>query len=81
MTKKTKVLATSIASIAMCASIAVGGTFALFTSESEVNVAVTSGKVKNERTRRYAIGSTYVARRSNDGYDVGKRRFCKRKRR
>ena len=46
MTKKTKVLATSIASIAMCASIAVGGTFALFTSESEVNVAVTSGKVK-----------------------------------
>ncbi len=46
MTKKTKVLATSIASIAMCASIAVGGTFALFTDESEVNIAVTSGKVK-----------------------------------
>ena len=46
MNKKTKVLATSIATIAMTASLAVGGTFALFTSEDDVNVAVTSGTVK-----------------------------------
>ncbi len=46
MNKKTKVLATSIATIVMTASLAVGGTFALFTSEDNVNVSVTSGTVK-----------------------------------
>ncbi|MBO4940229.1 MAG: right-handed parallel beta-helix repeat-containing protein, partial [Clostridia bacterium] len=45
---RTKVLLTSIASIAMCASIAVGGTYALFTDEAVVNVAVTSGTVDVE---------------------------------
>ena len=45
MKQRSKVIATSIATIAMCASLAVGGTFALFTSESEVNIAVTSGTV------------------------------------
>ena len=43
--KKGKIIATSIASIAMCASLIAGGTYALFTSESTVNIAVTSGKV------------------------------------
>ena len=46
MNKKTKVLATSIATIAMTTSLAVGGTYALFTSEDKVNVAITSGKVE-----------------------------------
>ena len=45
MKARTKVLLTSIASIAMCASIAVGGTYALFTDSAAVNVAVTSGTV------------------------------------
>ena len=45
MKQRSKVIATSIATIAMCASLAVGGTFALFTSDSEVNIAVTSGNV------------------------------------
>lgn len=44
--KKGRIIATSIASIAMCASLVAGGTYALFTSESEVNISVTSGKVK-----------------------------------
>ncbi len=52
MKKQTKVLATSIATIAMCASLAVGGTFALFTSEDEVNIAVTAGTVKIEATAK-----------------------------
>ncbi len=43
---KKKLLITSILSIVMCLSLAFGATFALFTSESTVNVAVTSGKVK-----------------------------------
>ncbi len=46
MKQRSKVIATSIATIAMCASLAVGGTFALFTSESEVNIAVTAGNVE-----------------------------------
>ena len=46
MNSKNKMLLSSIASIALCSSIAVGGTFALFTSEQKVNVAVTAGKVK-----------------------------------
>ena len=46
MKSKSKVLLSSIASIALCSSIAVGGTFALFTSESKVNIAVTAGTVE-----------------------------------
>lgn len=42
---KKKTIATSVLAIAMSASLAVGGTYALFTSESKVNVAITSGKV------------------------------------
>ena len=45
MKQKGKAIASSIVAIAMSASLAVGGTFALFTSESEVDIAVTSGKV------------------------------------
>ncbi len=47
---KKKTLLTSIASIAMCASLVGGATFALFTDESNVNIAVTSGKVDVEAT-------------------------------
>ena len=42
---KNKVIISSILTIAMCFSLIAGSTFALFTSKSEVNVAVTSGKV------------------------------------
>lgn len=45
MNKKSKILLSSIATIAMCASVATGATYALFTSESEVSIAVTSGTV------------------------------------
>ena len=43
---KKKLLLTSILSIIMCVSLIVGATFALFTSEDNVNIAVTSGKVE-----------------------------------
>ena len=46
MKKKSKVVLSSVLAIAMSASLAVGGTYALFTSESEVNVAINSGKVE-----------------------------------
>ena len=45
MKKSAKILS-SLTAIAMSASLVVGGTYALFTSESKVNVAVTSGRVK-----------------------------------
>lgn len=42
---KKKVLLSSIATIALCLCLIAGSTFALFTSKSEVNIAVTAGKV------------------------------------
>lgn len=43
---KKKFLITSILSIVMCMSLIAGATFALFTSESNVNISVTSGTVQ-----------------------------------
>ncbi len=45
MKNKKKVLLSSVLVIALCLSLIAGSTFALFTSESHVNIAVTSGKV------------------------------------
>ncbi len=45
MNKKTKIILSSAMSIAMCASLITGSTLALFSSEDEVNIAITSGKV------------------------------------
>lgn len=42
---KKKALLSSILTIALCVSLIAGSTFALFTSENSVNIAVTSGKV------------------------------------
>ena len=42
---KNKIIFSSILTIAICLSMIAGSTFALFTSESQVNVAVTSGEV------------------------------------
>ena len=45
---KKKALVSSILTIALCFSVIAGSTLALFTSKSEVNIAVTSGKVNLE---------------------------------
>ncbi len=52
MNKKQKgsILISAIASIAFAGSVLVGGTYALFTSESTTNIAVTSGTVNVEAT-------------------------------
>lgn len=47
---KKKVLLTSIATIALCLCLIAGSTFALFTSQDEINIAVTSAKVKMTAT-------------------------------
>lgn len=43
---KKKIILSAIMSIVLCVSLIAGATFAIFTSESKVNIAVTSGKVK-----------------------------------
>ncbi len=45
MKKTIKVILGSVLTMAVCASIIAGSTFALFTSEDSVNIAITSGKV------------------------------------
>lgn len=42
---KKKIILSAIMSIVLCVSLIAGATFAIFTSESKVNIAVTSGKV------------------------------------
>jgi len=46
MNKKAKVLVTSLAAIAMSASLMTGATYALFTSESKLNIAINSANVE-----------------------------------
>lgn len=43
--KKKNIILSAFTTIALCISLIAGSTFALFTSESKVNIAVTSGKV------------------------------------
>lgn len=50
MKKKTGLIATSVASIAVCASLIAGSTYALFTSEDKVDITVKSGNVAVETT-------------------------------
>ncbi len=44
--KKKNVILSSILSLVLCLSLVVGGTFALFTSESQTNISINSGKVE-----------------------------------
>ncbi len=45
MKKKSKIILSSLMTIAMSASLIAGGTYALFTDEAAVDISVTSGKV------------------------------------
>lgn len=71
MKQRSKVIATSIATIAMCASLAVGGTYALFTSESEVNIAVTAGTVDVRATASELTLSSKGVERVGNTFAVG----------
>ena len=73
MRKRSKAIASSIVSIALSASLAVGGTFALFTSESEVNIAITSGNVdvvasvNKASLKTYSMGALQDAGKFQNG--------------
>ena len=73
MKQKGKAIASSIMAIAMSASLAVSGTFALFTSESQVNIAVTSGtlnvvaSVNAQSLKTYSMGKAQDAGKFANG--------------
>ncbi len=49
-TAKRSIIVSAVLAIIMCVSLVAGATFALFTSDSKVNISVSSGKVKVEAT-------------------------------
>ena len=51
---KNQIIISSILTIAMCVSLIAGSTFALFTSNSEVNVSVSSATVSVTAFRNLA---------------------------
>ena len=70
---KKRVIATSLMSVAMLASIATGATYALFTAEDTTNIAVTSGRVSIDAMvdqgslKTYSLGNEQV----NGGFQNG----------
>ncbi len=66
---KKKLLLTSILTIVMCLSLTVGATFALFTSDSTVNLSVSSGTVKV--TSNFVEDSVATKQLYEDEYTAG----------
>ena len=72
---KKKLLLTSILSVIMCMSLIVGATFALFTSQDEVDMTVTSGEVVIEAkitdTQYKTLTEDYTAFTGTKALDLG----------
>ncbi len=66
---KKKTLLLSVLTIVMCLSLAVGGTFALFTSNSTVDMTVSSGKVNV--TSNFVESSVQTKQLYEDAYTAG----------
>ena len=68
---KKSILVSSFLIIALCLSVLIGSTFALFTSEDKVNIAVTSGTVEVEATVQdivlYSMGEQQSGTFENGG--------------
>ena len=67
---KSKTFLGAVLSIALCASLIAGATFAIFTSESKVNIAVTSGTVKVTATVS-DLNATSPEKITSEGVVVG----------
>lgn len=65
MKNKQKILLTSMVTIVLCVCLIAGSTYALFTSETEMNIAVTSGKV--EIVADASLNTVYSAAIAADG--------------
>ena len=73
--KRKNILFGAIATIAVCLSIVVGATFALFTSTSEVNVAVTAGTVQVTATIDHLETSHQEWNAENAAYETKDRLY------
>ena len=67
---KKRTLLTSILTIVMCLSLCVGATFALFTSQSEVNVSVTSANVNVKATASELDTNIYSGSATKVGNEI-----------
>ena len=65
-----KTLLTAILTVAMCLSLTIGATFAFFTSESEVNVAVSSANVEVKAVVGDLNVDMYAGTASKNGGEV-----------
>lgn len=66
--KKSNVIASAILGICLSASLIAGGTYALFTSEDEVNIVVKSGKVD---VTAVVDQTSIQTKQLNQGYELG----------
>jgi predicted ribosomally synthesized peptide with SipW-like signal peptide len=66
MKKQTKGIIASLCTVAVCSSIIVGSTYALFTSSSQINIAVTSGTVDVVAAAKIVSGSSLDATRDEN---------------
>ena len=69
--KKAGVLVSAIATTAVCASMIAGSTFALFTSEDQVDITVSSGNVSITADVNGSIKTPVSIKKTNDGYEIG----------
>jgi hypothetical protein len=69
MKKRTKSLLVAFSTIAVCGSLIAGSTYALFTSQSSVNIAVTSGQVEVKASIKEGSINTYSATTESKGTD------------
>ncbi|MBP3375589.1 MAG: hypothetical protein J6L83_02360 [Clostridia bacterium] len=68
---KKKIILSSVLSIVLCLSLIVGATFALFTSEARVNIAVTSGNVKLTATLKDLATSSLGKDMADGAFELG----------
>ena len=74
-TLKRNIIVSAILTIMLCVSLVAGATYALFTSESKVNIAVTSGKVEVvadiSDTEYKSLDTNWTAFNDNATFSVG----------
>ncbi len=66
-----KVILSGILSLVLCVSIIAGGTFALFTSEAQANIAITAGNVEVTASISDIVTSTFGTVQAEGTFELG----------
>ena len=66
-----KVILSSVVAIVICLTLIVGATFAIFTSEAKVNVAITAGKVKVSAVLTDLATESLGVSQENGNFELG----------